>query len=111
MLKIGAGDLDRRITIQRASVVKNGFGESVETWSDLVSVWAQFRAVSDGEKWRAGLVESREIARFIVRWSTTLAGVTSKDRLTFDGRSWGITGIKEVGDRRRWLEITAEIAA
>lgn len=103
------GKMDRRIVIQRSTSTEDGFGGPVLTWATLATVWAQFWPVSDGEKWRAGMVESREIARFTIRYSSLVAGVTSRDRISFGG-TWGITGVKEIG-RREYLEITAEKAA
>lgn len=34
-----AGNLDRRITIQRATKINNEFNEPIETWADLATVW------------------------------------------------------------------------
>ena len=104
------GKMDRRVTLERATTATNGFGESIPTWATLATVWASYAPVSDGEKWRAGLVEGREIARFQIRHSTTVADLSAKDRLTFEGNAWGITGVKELG-RRVGLEITAERVA
>ncbi|TFL16428.1 phage head closure protein [Jannaschia formosa] len=107
---IWAGSLDRRITLQRATETTNDFGEKVPAWGLLATVWAGFKPVSDGEKWRAGMVEAREFARFTIRYSSTVADLSAKDRLLFDGDPWSITGVKELG-RRQWLEITAERVA
>lgn len=107
----GAGALDRRITLQQASTVKNDFGEDISTWGALPNgeVWASYWPVSDGEKWRAGMVESRQIARFTIRYSTAVSAIGGENRLQFEGGTWSITGVKEIG-RREFLEITAELA-
>lgn len=105
---IGSGALDRKIEIQRATSATDGFGGLQKTWSKLVSAWAAFYPVSDGEKWRAGKVEATETARFTVRYNRVLAGVTGADRLLFDGKTWQIIGTKEIG-RAMWIEITAEV--
>lgn len=107
-MAIKAGDLDRVVRIERASVAVNAFGEDVLSWAELASVWAAYWPVSDGEKWRAGMVESRRIARFTIRYSAAVADVGGEDRLVHGGAVWSITGVKEIG-RRRWLEITAEV--
>lgn len=107
-----AGDLDRRITFEREGTTSSATSTEAKgsgVWSAISdgTVWAKYQPVSDGEKWRAGLVEAREVARFTVRWSTVTSGVTQKDRIAFDSSAWGIMAIKEMG-RREWLEITAE---
>ena len=46
-----AGDLDKRGTIQYPALSKNSFNETVETWTDLATVWCSIEPVSGSEKW------------------------------------------------------------
>lgn len=101
-----AGELDRRITIQRATTTTNAFNEPVQTWADLVTVAAGKQDVRDSERWAAGEVGADITTRFQIRWSSTVANVDERDRLLFDGRVYGIQHVKEIG-RREGLEITA----
>src|SRR5690554_282087 len=98
-----AGDLDRRITINRAGSVTNAYGEIVETWADLATVWAKVEPISDGERWRAAEVAAHVTTRFTIRWGL---GVTPQDRILYEGREFEIAGVKEIG-RREGQEITA----
>lgn len=105
---IGAGNLDRKITIQRATTVPNEFNEPVETWADFVTVWAMRRDVSDGEKFAAGQVGSSLRSRFTIRSSSETRTITPADRLAHDSAIWSIHGVKEANEgRRRFIEITA----
>lgn len=97
-----AGKLDRRVTIERATVVLDDFGGEVTTWTALATVWASYEPVSDGEKWRAAEVAATVTARFRIRWGFD---VKVTDRLIFDGRVFDIIGVKEIG-RREGQEIT-----
>lgn len=106
---IGAGQLDRRITLRRKTVANTGLGVT-EAWTDLGTIWAGRKDVSDGEKAAAGTMQAVVVARFVVRSSTFSRGLTPKDRLTEGGKTFQITGIKELG-RRDYLEITAEARA
>lgn len=101
-----AGELDRRITLQRAVTTRDDFNAPVETWLDLARVWAKFTPVNDGERFRAGERAAEVQARFLIRYSSQVADVSPKDRLIFDGRTYAISHVKEVG-RREGLEITA----
>jgi head-tail adaptor len=48
------------------------------------------------------------MARFVVRYDSSISDVNPKDRLVFDGRTFDIMGAKEVaGTRRALIEITA----
>jgi SPP1 family predicted phage head-tail adaptor len=104
------GDLDRRITIRRASFASNAFNESVATWSDIATVYAAARQVTDAEQFRAQEIGAEVAARFTIRYSSEVADLGPTDRLAFDGREYNITGVRELG-RREWLEISAAARA
>lgn len=106
----GAGSLDRIVQFRRAVLADDGMTRS-ETWQDLGGkVWAGKSDVSDGERWRAAEVAAQITSRFVVRWSAFTAGITPRDRLVCEGRTYDIVGIKEIGRRNR-LEITAAARA
>lgn len=101
-----AGALDRRIVIERATTTPDEFNASAETWATLATVWAEKSDVKDGERMRAGSVSSEITTRFRIRHSTTVADVSPKDRVRFDGRTYDIVAVKEIG-RSEGIEITA----
>ncbi len=94
--------MDRRVTLERATITLDAFGGETQTWATLAEIWAQAMPVSDGEKWRAAEVSATISTRFRIRWR---AGLKVTDRLIYDGRVFDIVGIKELG-RREGLEIT-----
>lgn len=101
------GHLDRRVQFRRAQLVDNGLAKR-EFFADLGNqVWASKADLSDGERVRAAQVQSTVTTRFVVRWSPFTVTITPKDRLVCDGVEYGISGIKETGARREFLEITA----
>lgn len=102
----GAGDLDRRMTIQRATTTLNEFNEPIETWGDLATVWAKRRDASATESYRAQEVGAQITARFTIRWSSVVASVNPRDRLSYDGRLYNITAMRDIG-RNQWREIDA----
>ena len=106
------GHLDRRVQFLRLTLSNDEFGPSEVWYGDERDnhgsrVWAKKTEVSDGERWRAGEVAAHVTSRFLVRWSSFTAGLTPKDRLICEGRTYDIVGIKETEGRRQWLEITA----
>lgn len=107
---MNAGDLDRRITLLRRASGTDAFNEASGAWATLATVWANASPVSDGERARAGETLSQMQIRFTVRWSATTSTVDPRDRLTFDGRTYDINGVKLVG-RNAYLEITATARA
>ncbi|MDF1606958.1 phage head closure protein [Hoeflea sp. YIM 152468] len=103
----GAGKLDRRIVIERATVTYNALNEPVKTWAAYARIWAARKDVSDGEKLAGGQVGASLSSRFTVRSSSESRAIKPSDRVNHDGGIWSIFGIKETADgRRRYLEIT-----
>lgn len=102
-----APSLDRLVQFRRSTLMDDGFSQ-VEQWADYGSPTPAAKAdISDGERWRAASVEASITTRFTVRWTGFTVDLTPKDQLVCDGITYNITGVKEVGPRRRWLEITA----
>jgi SPP1 family predicted phage head-tail adaptor len=105
---MSAGNLDRRIVIERSTSTPNAFNEPVETWAPLLTVWASRSDVSDMEKLNAGQISSALMSRFVIRSTTAAKGIKPADRVNFDGRIWNLLGIKETAQGRgRFLELTA----
>ena len=102
---MNAGNLDRIIQFRRFTLTDDGFAQ-VEAWADHgAPVFASKTDVSDGEKMRSGEVSASLSSRFQVRSSAFTRALTPKDALTYDGETFQIYGIKEIG-RDQGLEIT-----
>jgi SPP1 family predicted phage head-tail adaptor len=101
-----AGPLDRRITLQRATFAQDATGQHIATWATLATVWVAKRDLSDSERVAAAEVSAEITTRFHIRWDSSWADLNPKDRAVFEGRTYDIWGVKEIG-RREGLEITA----
>lgn len=106
---IGAGDLDRVITIERnAPGSDNAFGEAAENWSSFITYRAKREDVRDSEKFSAGQAMGSLMSRFTIRSSSDSRSISTRDRISHEGRVWQIHGVKEAKGRRRgFIEITA----
>lgn len=96
-----AGTLDRRITIQALTVTLDDLGGIVETWGDVATVWARFLPGAGREAYNAAAVHATAEARFRLRWRSD---VTTVHRVSYDGKSWDILAVDEIG-RREGLEL------
>lgn len=103
----GAGPLDRRIVIERATSTNNAFNEPVETWATYATIWARRLDASDGEKYAAGQVGSFLYAWFKFRSNPTTKAIKAADRVSYDGATWQIQGPpKETREgRNNYLEM------
>lgn len=101
-----AGNLDRRIQILRNDPTADALGGQADDWREIATVWASKLEISDAERLRASEEGSTVTMRFQIRWSPTVADLDPRDRLVFDGRTFDISAVKEIG-RRDGLELTA----
>lgn len=103
---MGAGKYDRIITIRRSAKTNSG-GAPVIVWSDyLTNIPASAIPISDGERARAGQTEAQNSMRFRFWWSPEGAALNGKDLVIFDGVTFDISHVKEIG-RRKEIELTA----
>lgn len=106
---LNAGSLTRRIQIQRATTTPDGYGGFDYEWNDYgPAIFARRRDVSDAERLSAGAWDNKLVTRFVIRATAFGRGIKRTDRLTHEGVTFEIDGIKEVPDSRAFLEITAE---
>lgn len=98
-----SGKLDRVITIQRLGEVPDEFGRSAETWADVQTLRASLIQASTSEFFRDFGTSPETAIIFRTRF---LDGVTTADRVSYEGKAHDIREVKEIG-RRRGLEIRA----
>lgn len=105
--EIAAGNLDRRITLERATESRDAFNDVTLTWSPLATVWASWRPATANERIAAQEVGGEADDVFEIRWSRMAATINPKDRLIYGGRVHEIVGATEIG-RREGIRIKAK---
>ena len=99
--------LDRKITLQRATITQNrDSGENIETWATLATVWASRRRASARETLAAAELSAVVTDVFECRWDSSWSDLDPMDRLVYDGRTYMIESVDEIG-RREGLSIAA----
>lgn len=99
---IDPGKLDRRITLQSASVSTDGFGQAVRTYSTLAQVWAKvdYRGTpKEGEDTEK--LTSLNKVRFTIRYRSD---VDATVKISWGGKTYEIEGVSLEG-RERYLII------
>jgi SPP1 family predicted phage head-tail adaptor len=99
-----AGNLDRLVEIQRRSTGVDLYGTPIDVWTTFATMRAQKleNATDDREGQRGSTTDT--VIAFRMRW---LDGVTLENRISYEGQSFDIRQIKEIG-RRVGLDITCE---
>lgn len=99
------GRMDRRMTIQRRTLQPNGYGEQVEVWADLVTVWAKvdYPQAGSNEEIDSGLQTAYTRCTFSIRWRSDLEAT---DRIRYYNEIYDVTALRPKG-RNDYIEITA----
>jgi SPP1 family predicted phage head-tail adaptor len=104
------GRMDSRIAIERTTTTTNAYGERTNTWGTLATVWADviYRDGSGSETIQSAQVLSKQPVHFLIRYSTTVADVSPKDRVSYNSKLYNIEAVQEVG-RNDGLRLTCTI--
>lgn len=100
-----AGKRDRKVSVERYTVTEDAFGGTVETWAEHLQAWAQVIYGTGQERREAGRENASQPATFRLLADSETLGITTADRIAFDGANWDIVSLSPLG--REGLEITA----
>lgn len=99
--------LQQRITIQRRSSTLDAYGQEINSWSDIGTVWAEVKPLSGREKMRinAMVVESQLTHQVTVRYLTLFLPSTTADawRILFESRVFNITASWNVDEANKTI--------
>ena len=105
-----AGRARHRIKLQSKSVAKNGIGEEIVTWADVVTdtadhcLWAEVWPMKGREFFSAQSTQYAADVRFRLRYR---AGLTREMRVLWGGEPYDIVQILDVGAEHQTTEILA----
>lgn len=101
MPRVGAGALDRRITIQVRTDTSVD-GQTLTSWTNLAEVAASLTPTGGTEMYVAGQRMANDIIRWRIRWREDIALSSKMHRIVFHGLTYDITNVNEVGRRAFW---------
>lgn len=96
------GRLDRQLTLQQLTpAVQNDFGApDPGTWVDVATVPARVEYKPGTEQAQAQQLTATQRVLFTIRYR---AGITADWQLVYEGRTYQITDVAEIGRRRGTL--------
>ncbi|QOZ26165.1 head-tail adaptor protein [Bradyrhizobium sp. CCBAU 51753] len=99
-----AGDLDRVIEIQRRTTGLDLYGTVIDTWATFATMRAKLMqfVIDDREAQRGQTTDA--VITFRTRW---LDGLTLEHRVVYQGNTYTIRNLKELG-RRIGFDIICE---
>lgn len=108
---MAAGPLRERVRFERrASGSGDGYGNVSTAWSELDVVSAEVRPMRGSEQVLATKLEGREPVEIRVRFSSTLANLTTDDRAVNvrTGATFNVRSVENRDQRKKYLTVIAE---
>jgi len=104
---LDAGSLDRRISVQRATMIDDGVASVLGPMAEVGKRWAKKTDIGDAERVRASAQGQELTTRFIVRSDSLTRQIDATYEIVCEGARYRVTGTKEHGGRQVGVEITA----
>lgn len=102
---ITAGQLKRKITIERAVKVKDSGGGYDYSWSTLYTAHARMTPKNGVEKNHAGKLEATNKISVVLRFIDDLL---ADDRVNYGGEYFQIRSIMNIEFKNQWTELVCE---
>lgn len=84
------------LTIQQATEARDAYGQPVATWATWKQIYGQLWPVSGRERFLSAQTQAETNYRARIRW---IEGLTTKMRISHNGKFFGITYIADDGRR------------
>ena len=100
-----ASRLRQQVELQSVSSTRDRIGGLVETWATTATVRAEVRQASGREVWYRGQLAAQAGWTITIRYRT---GVTTKQRIRYGTRTFEVRMVRDLEERRQWLELACE---
>ena len=103
------GSLDKRITLQSRSATLDDYGQELNSWTNVATVWANVKPIGGREKLRAMAVESSLTHTVAVRYNVRFLPPTKVDawRIVYvtpaATRIFNIVAARDVDEARKHI--------
>jgi len=105
-----AGDLRNRITIERLSApTQDAFGEPIETWSEMLTRWADVTPLEGREFFQAQQTQTAVDHRIRIRYDAEAAQITPVMRVRYNAKLFDIQSVINHEERNEELHLMARL--
>ncbi|MBS5544405.1 MAG: phage head closure protein [Lachnospiraceae bacterium] len=103
--------LNRKITVQKNTVVTDAIGNHTSKWEDFYSCYAAISGESPSESTSAGMVVDNTKADFTVRWCKAVSKVTADAfRILCEDEIYNILGIDHQNFKKKSMKLKCQKA-
>lgn len=103
------GHLRVPITLERATVSQDTFGEEDPTWSTLANRSAKKEPMTGRELERSGLSFADHPTLFTFRYGADISDLSTEDRIVDGGVTYDLVSVINVEDRNEWFECVGAV--
>ena len=97
----------KRLTLQQKTGTRDSYGQSINTWVDIATVWGEVETVGGVEALHGKQVNSAINHKVTVRYRTELAIPSTVDawRFTYDSRILNIQAALFLDEKKRYVQL------
>lgn len=99
--------LKKRVALQTETLVPDGGGGYVLSWTTLATVWASIKPITGREVFAADHQEGHVTHHIAMRWRSDIA-VTTAMRISYGERLFNIRAVLNKDEANRWLVLLVE---
>lgn len=100
--RISPGDLRHKIIIQKLENIQDTFGQPIESWSDIYTVWASIDPLVGKQYFAAETITHELTHKIRMRFKT---GITPDMRVQFGSRYFQIVSVINYQERNIELQL------
>ena len=99
------GKLDKRITLQSRSATLDSYGQEIDSWTDVATVWANVKPVGGREKLRSMQVDSLLTHTVAIRYGARFMPPRTVDawRISYNSRLFNIVAAMDLDEERKYI--------
>ena len=106
---ISLADMRNRITIRKAAVSMDEYGNRTNSYTDFCTRWAYCNRQSGSETFEAGTTIEKENLYFVVRYDSATRQITAGVfQVVFENKTYNITSVDNYKFRNESITIYAE---
>ena len=103
---MNAGELDRSVELERASVSEDAYGQEIETWASIGREPVKMIVGSGSERRTAAQESGQQSATFRMRSHNRTRSLSNVDRLNLDGVIYDVEDVAIDRPHKGWIEVT-----
>ena len=104
-MAIASGKLFHEITIQQRNDTRNAYGESVASWANYSTPYAELINLSGNELIQAAQINSRITTKFVVRYDS---GIRATMRIQYKSRNYNTIYVDNELERDEKMTLLCE---